>query len=94
MNGQGQVLEVNWCEVSVLREDTGEELYHNAWITDYELNEGNIRGIEQAGRARWKVENQHNNVLKTKGYHLCYRLFENWDKVLDFMYRGLELDSS
>ncbi len=22
------------------------------------------------GRARWKVENEHNNVLKTKGYHL------------------------
>ncbi len=23
-----------------------------------------------AGRARWKIENEHNNVLKTKGYHL------------------------
>ena len=23
-----------------------------------------------AGRARWKVENENNNVLKTKGYHL------------------------
>ena len=23
-----------------------------------------------AGRARWKVENENNNTLKTKGYHL------------------------
>ena len=23
-----------------------------------------------AGRARWKIENEHNNTLKTKGYHL------------------------
>jgi hypothetical protein len=23
-----------------------------------------------AGRARWKIENENNNVLKTKGYHL------------------------
>jgi len=22
------------------------------------------------GRARWKVENENNNVLKTKGYHI------------------------
>ena len=26
--------------------------------------------IVDAGRARWKVENENNNVLKTKGYHL------------------------
>ena len=24
----------------------------------------------QAGRARWNIENEHNNTLKTKGYHL------------------------
>jgi hypothetical protein len=24
----------------------------------------------QAGRTRWKVENENNNTLKTKGYHL------------------------
>lgn len=22
------------------------------------------------GRARWKIENENNNILKTKGYHL------------------------
>ena len=26
--------------------------------------------MAQAGRGRWKIENENNNVLKTKGYHL------------------------
>jgi hypothetical protein len=26
--------------------------------------------IITAGRARWKIENENNNTLKTKGYHL------------------------
>ena len=26
--------------------------------------------VAQAGRGRWKIANEHNNVLKTKGYHL------------------------
>jgi hypothetical protein len=30
----------------------------------------NVAEIIEAGRARWKVENENNNVLKTKGYHL------------------------
>jgi len=25
--------------------------------------------IVKAGRSRWKIENEHNNTLKTKGYH-------------------------
>ena len=28
--------------------------------------------IVAAGRARWKVENENNNTLKTKGYHLTH----------------------
>ena len=26
--------------------------------------------VAHAGRGRWKIENENNNVLKTKGYHL------------------------
>jgi hypothetical protein len=26
--------------------------------------------VAPAGRGRWKIENENNNVLKTKGYHL------------------------
>jgi hypothetical protein len=28
-----------------------------------------VAAIAAAGRARWKIENENNNTLKTKGYH-------------------------
>lgn len=61
---------VNWCEVRIYREDTGRRLYFNAFITNFELNDHSVHPIVQSGRARWKVENEHNNVLKNYGYHL------------------------
>ncbi|MFN3742830.1 MAG: ISNCY family transposase, partial [Anaerolineales bacterium] len=29
-----------------------------------------VEGLAQAGRSRWKVDNENINVLKTKGYHV------------------------
>ena len=106
--------------------------------------------VAQSGRGRWKIENENNNVLKTKGYHLehnfghgkqylsafmlslnllaflfhtvlewndeqyallrrvlarrqtffhdvqalmRYMVFDNWDHLMAFMIRGLELES-
>ena len=63
-------LQVNWCEVSVSREDTGKRLYYNTFITNTHLDTENVILIVGDGRARWKSENETNNVLKTKGYHL------------------------
>lgn len=62
-------LKVNWCEVTVTDPD-GKVLYHKAWITDWPITEKNVAALVAAGRARWKIENEHNNTLKTKGYHL------------------------
>jgi hypothetical protein len=62
-------LKVNWCDVTVT-DDAGQTIYHNAWITDRELTADTVAGWVAAGRARWKIENENNNVLKTKGYHL------------------------
>jgi hypothetical protein len=62
-------LKVNWCELTV-RDGQGEVLYRNGFITDWEINAQNVAGLVAAGRARWKIENENNNVLKTKGYHL------------------------
>lgn len=61
-------LRVNWCEVTVIREDTGEQVYHNAWITSHELTADTVEDVADAGRARWKVENEGFNVLKNQGY--------------------------
>ncbi len=62
-------LKVNWCEVTVTGPD-GKTLYHNAWITDWPITAENVGALVASGRARWKIENEHNNTLKTKGYHL------------------------
>ena len=48
----------------------GKVLYHNAWITDWPITEQNVAALVTSGRARWKIENEHHNTLKTKGYHL------------------------
>ena len=70
LRGDQEAIEVNWCELTITRQDTGEQLYKNAFITDFEVTETTVDAIARDGRARWKVENENNNVLKTKGYHL------------------------
>lgn len=70
LRGDQETLEVNWCELTITREDTGEQLYKNAFCTDFVVLETTVEAIVRDGRARWKVENENNNVLKTKGYHL------------------------
>jgi hypothetical protein len=140
-------LKVNWCEVTIT-DSQGAVLYRNAFITDWKITAQNVAALVLAGRARWKIENENNNVLKTKGYHLehnfghgkkhlssllmtmnllafalhtlleltdaSYRLiraavgarrkffnhiqalttylyFETWERLMDFMMRGLEI---
>jgi hypothetical protein len=70
LRGDQSALEVNWCELTITREETGERIYKNAFTTDFEITETTIEAIVRDGRARWKVENENNNVLKTKGYHI------------------------
>lgn len=61
-------LRVNWIEHTV--KVKGKQVYHNAFVTDHEIGKENALEIAEAGRARWKIENENNNTLKTKGYHL------------------------
>jgi hypothetical protein len=61
-------LTVNWCEL-VTTDDQGKVLYRNAFATRFALTEGTVAGVVEAGRCRWKIENENNNTLKTKGYH-------------------------
>jgi len=61
-------MRVNWCELKSVRDD-GKVLYFNTFVTDYDLSIANVAEIIAAGRSRWKIENENNNTLKTKGYH-------------------------
>ena len=63
-------LYVDWCELTITRESDGRVLYRNAFATNYAATQDSVASIVQAGRARWKCENESHNVLKTKGYHL------------------------
>ena len=62
-------LRVNWCELTIINESSGERMYHNAWITNHEVREERVEAIAEAGRTRWKVENEGINVLKNHGYN-------------------------
>jgi len=63
-------LYVDWCELTITRETDGRVLYRNAFATNHSVTQETVKLIVQAGRARWKCENESHNVLKTKGYHL------------------------
>jgi hypothetical protein len=63
-------LQVNWCEVTIINKETEEITYKNSFITNHKINDRNVEKIVKAGRSRWKIENESNNVLKNHGYNL------------------------
>jgi hypothetical protein len=67
LRGGDDALPVNWFEITVVNTKTGEQLYHNSCITNHRLRDDNVMEMAQASRGRWKVENENNHVLKTKG---------------------------
>ena len=140
-------LKVNWCELTIT-DAQGVVRCRHRFITDWMITADNVAGLVAAGRARWKIENESNNVLKNRGCHLehnfghgqkhlaallatmnllafglhtlleladeGYRLvratlgarrrffqhlealtsywhFESWERLMDFMMRGLEI---
>jgi len=143
-------LSVNWYDMTVVNAKTGEQLSYNSCITNHRLTADKVLAVAQAGRGRWKIDNENNNVLKTQGYHLehnfghgtqslaafmlslnllaflfhtvlewsddqyallrqvlakrqtffhdiqafmRYMIFDSWEHLMDFMIRGLELES-
>ncbi len=62
-------LAVNWLEIEI-RDPAGEVTYRNSFVTDLPVRRDNVEELAACGRARWKIENETFNVLKTAGYHL------------------------
>ena len=60
---------VNWLSVEILN-DKGKRTYHNSFVTDLPVSAGTVADLAACGRARWKIENETFNVLKTGGYNL------------------------
>lgn len=82
---QQPALMVNWFEVTVTREADNRQIYHNTFITRHLLSEKGLPEIAKAARARWKSENETNNILKTKGYHLEHNFGHGQQYLSSFM---------
>lgn len=68
---------LNWME---LREETyqrnQEETLtsnHFVYLTDFEVSQKNVRELCQAGRTRWRIENEGFNTQKNQGYALKHK---------------------
>jgi len=68
LNGNKRTLWVNYFEYWLV--DGGKVTYHNSWVTDFMVSEGNVGELVRIGRCRWKIENETFNTLKNQGYHL------------------------
>jgi hypothetical protein len=68
LRNSDDALMVNWCEL-VTTDAEGDVVFRNAWATSHRITADNVAALAAAGRARWKIENENNNTLKTKGYH-------------------------
>ena len=83
-------LNVNWCEVRIVREKSGEQLYFNQFATNHELDDQTVVDVVASGRAHWKTENESHNVLKNQGYHLEHN-FGHGDQFLSSVLLSLNL---
>jgi hypothetical protein len=67
---EGQQLLVNYLYFQIYNENKGKISYRNSWITSHPLSKDTVQTVADCGRARWKIENEHNTVLKNHGYNL------------------------
>jgi hypothetical protein len=60
---------VNWFSIETCNAK-GKPTYYNSFVTDLAITPGTVAELAACGRARWKIENETFNVLKTNGYNL------------------------
>ena len=65
-----ETLTVNYFSLSIWNEEKNKQTYYNTWITNKMVTSDTVAHLTSCGRARWKIENEHNNVLKNHGYNL------------------------
>lgn len=69
LRGDAKAMSVNWLDIEIT-DAKGAITYRNSFITDLPVHRDNVAELAAGGRARWKIENETFNVLKTKGYNL------------------------
>jgi len=89
LRNTNDALLVNWCELTITDEES-HVIYRNSFATDYPLDRKNIKQTIEAGRTRWKVENENNNTLKTKDYNFKHN-FGHGKKHLSSLLASLNI---
>jgi hypothetical protein len=69
MRATDDALIVNWFSIEILN-GKGKRTYYNSFVTDLPVTAATVAELAACGRARWKIENETFNVLKTNGYNL------------------------
>jgi hypothetical protein len=64
-----EALLVNWFSLEI-RDAKANRTYYNSFVTDLPVAADTVADLAACGRARWKIENETFNVLKTNGYNL------------------------
>ena len=65
-----ETLLVNYLSLLIWNKELNKKTFFNTWITNKTITGNNVALLASCGRARWKIENEHNNVLKNHGYNL------------------------
>ena len=71
---------VNWIGMEIV-DAKGKVKFASAWVTSLAVSKYNVAEIAEAGRARWKIENESFNVMKNHGYELEHN-FGHGEKFL------------
>lgn len=93
LHGEKNAMVVNYLLCKVYKKDKkGYEklVYQNSWVTDIELNKGNVYKLARGGRCRWKIENECFNTLKNQGYRVEHN-YGHGEKNLCFNFYLLTL---
>jgi hypothetical protein len=69
LRGDADAMKVNWLMIEI-RDPAGKVTYSNSFVTDLPVTRDNVIEMAACGRARWKIENENFNTVKTKGYNL------------------------
>ena len=69
LRATGDAITVNWFSIETFNAK-GKRTYYNSFVTDLAITPGTVAELAACGRARWKIENETFNVLKTNGYNL------------------------
>ena len=77
-------LRVNWAELTIT-DTEGNVRKRHAFATNHRITKDNVVSLVEAGRARWKIENEHNNTLKTKGYNLEHNFGHGEDNLSNLL---------